>query len=128
MIGTFNVCRLVAAAMHDNTPDGNGNRGVIVNTGGISSFEGETGEGPLFFIAISGISVCKFSTTIMWYSIPIAKCFPVSERFHLSDFRLSNSQSGEICFFTYVFVFPIFFSNFILVEWQARVLSKNERF
>lgn len=43
-IGTFNVSRLVAAAMAGNTPDEHGQRGVIVNTSSISGFEGQPGQ------------------------------------------------------------------------------------
>ncbi len=42
--GTFNVCRLAAAAMADNEPDADGQRGVIVNTGSIAGLEGQTGQ------------------------------------------------------------------------------------
>jgi NAD(P)-dependent dehydrogenase (short-subunit alcohol dehydrogenase family) len=42
--GTFNMCRLVAAAMADNDPDPDGQRGVIVNTASIAGMEGQTGQ------------------------------------------------------------------------------------
>jgi NAD(P)-dependent dehydrogenase (short-subunit alcohol dehydrogenase family) len=42
--GTFNVSRLAAAAMADNDPDADGQRGVIVNTGSIAGLEGQTGQ------------------------------------------------------------------------------------
>jgi len=42
--GTFNVSRLAAAAMADNEPDDDGQRGVIVNTGSIAGLEGQTGQ------------------------------------------------------------------------------------
>lgn len=42
--GTFNVARLVAAAMVGNEPDGNGQRGVIVNTASIAGMEAQTGQ------------------------------------------------------------------------------------
>jgi NAD(P)-dependent dehydrogenase (short-subunit alcohol dehydrogenase family) len=42
--GTFNVSRLSAAAMADNEPDDDGQRGVIVNTGSIAGIEGQTGQ------------------------------------------------------------------------------------
>ena len=38
--GTFNMIRL-AAAMADNPPDGEGERGVIVNTASIAAFDGQ---------------------------------------------------------------------------------------
>jgi NAD(P)-dependent dehydrogenase (short-subunit alcohol dehydrogenase family) len=42
--GTFNVSRLVAAAMAANEPDEWGQRGVIVNTASIAGMEGQTGQ------------------------------------------------------------------------------------
>jgi NAD(P)-dependent dehydrogenase (short-subunit alcohol dehydrogenase family) len=43
-VATFNMCRLVAAAMAGNEPDAEGERGVIVNTGSIAGMEGQTGQ------------------------------------------------------------------------------------
>lgn len=43
--GTFNVCRLAAAAMGArNEPDEDGQRGVLVNTASIAGLEGQTGQ------------------------------------------------------------------------------------
>ena len=42
--GTFNVTRLAAAAMAGNEPDGDGQRGVVVNTASIAGMEGQTGQ------------------------------------------------------------------------------------
>ncbi len=42
--GTFNVTRLVAAAMAGNEPDDQGQRGVVVNTASVSAFEGQRGQ------------------------------------------------------------------------------------
>src|SRR5207253_9907725 len=42
--GTFNVTRLAAAAMVGNEPDGDGQRGVVVNTASIAGMEGQTGQ------------------------------------------------------------------------------------
>ncbi|MDQ2677752.1 MAG: SDR family NAD(P)-dependent oxidoreductase [Actinomycetota bacterium] len=42
--GTFNVARLVAAAMARSTPDTDGQRGVIVNTASIAGYEGQRGQ------------------------------------------------------------------------------------
>jgi NAD(P)-dependent dehydrogenase (short-subunit alcohol dehydrogenase family) len=42
--GTFNTSRLVAAAMATNEPDGDGQRGVIVNTASIAGYEGQRGQ------------------------------------------------------------------------------------
>lgn len=43
-VGTFNVSRHVAAAMGSNEPDGDGQRGVIVNTASIAGIEGRVGQ------------------------------------------------------------------------------------
>jgi NAD(P)-dependent dehydrogenase (short-subunit alcohol dehydrogenase family) len=43
-LGTFNVSRLAAAAMAQNAPGPDGQRGVIVNTGSIAGIEGQTGQ------------------------------------------------------------------------------------
>ena len=43
-VGTFNVTRLAAAAMGGNEPDGQGQRGVVVNTASIAGIEGQTGQ------------------------------------------------------------------------------------
>lgn len=42
--GTFNMTRLVAAAMAGNEPDDDGQRGVVVNTASIAGMEGQTGQ------------------------------------------------------------------------------------
>ena len=44
LIGTFNVLRLAAAAMVDNDPDEEGERGVCVNTASIAAFDGQIGQ------------------------------------------------------------------------------------
>jgi NAD(P)-dependent dehydrogenase (short-subunit alcohol dehydrogenase family) len=43
-VGTFNVTRLAAAAMAANPPDGDGQRGVVVNTGSLAGIEGQAGQ------------------------------------------------------------------------------------
>lgn len=44
LIGTFNVLRLAAAAMAGNAPDGQGERGAIVNTASIAAYDGQIGQ------------------------------------------------------------------------------------
>jgi NAD(P)-dependent dehydrogenase (short-subunit alcohol dehydrogenase family) len=44
LIGTFNMMRLVAAAMSVAEPDGNGQRGVIVSTASVAAYEGQIGQ------------------------------------------------------------------------------------
>jgi NAD(P)-dependent dehydrogenase (short-subunit alcohol dehydrogenase family) len=44
LTGTFNVLRLAAQAMADNEPDGEGERGIIINTASVAAFEGQVGQ------------------------------------------------------------------------------------
>jgi 3-hydroxyacyl-CoA dehydrogenase / 3-hydroxy-2-methylbutyryl-CoA dehydrogenase len=44
LIGSFNVLRLAADAMSGNEPDGEGERGVCVNTASIAAFDGQIGQ------------------------------------------------------------------------------------
>ena len=44
LTGTFNVMRLAAGAMEKNEPQGDGERGVIVNTASIAAFDGQIGQ------------------------------------------------------------------------------------
>ncbi len=44
LIGTFNVIRLAAFAMESNTPNAEGERGVIINTASVAAFDGQIGQ------------------------------------------------------------------------------------
>jgi NAD(P)-dependent dehydrogenase (short-subunit alcohol dehydrogenase family) len=44
LIGSFNMIRLAAAAMIGNTPDAEGERGVIINTASVAAFDGQIGQ------------------------------------------------------------------------------------
>ena len=44
LLGTFNVIRLAAHAMSSRTPSASGERGVIINTSSVASFEGQIGQ------------------------------------------------------------------------------------
>ncbi|MBO9365746.1 MAG: SDR family NAD(P)-dependent oxidoreductase [Roseiflexus sp.] len=44
LIGTFNAVRLAAAVMASNTPNDDGERGVVVCTASIAAFEGQIGQ------------------------------------------------------------------------------------
>lgn len=44
LVGTFNALRLTAAAMAQNEPNEEGERGVIVNTASVAAFEGQIGQ------------------------------------------------------------------------------------
>lgn len=54
LVGTFNVIRLAAAAMAPNTPEANGERGVIINTASIAAFDGQIGQ-PAYAASKGGI-------------------------------------------------------------------------
>lgn len=44
LVGQFNCIRLAAVAMGKNTPDENGERGVIINTASVAAFDGQIGQ------------------------------------------------------------------------------------
>ena len=44
LVGSFNVARLAAEAMQDNSPDQDGQRGVIIHTASVAAFEGQKGQ------------------------------------------------------------------------------------
>jgi len=44
LIGSFNALRLAANAMAKNTPNADGERGVIINTASVAAFEGQIGQ------------------------------------------------------------------------------------
>lgn len=44
LIGTFNVIRLTSAAMINNEPNAEGERGVIINTASVAAFDGQIGQ------------------------------------------------------------------------------------
>ncbi len=45
LVGTFNVMRLAAFKMlSENTPDGEGERGVLINTASVAAFDGQIGQ------------------------------------------------------------------------------------
>jgi NAD(P)-dependent dehydrogenase (short-subunit alcohol dehydrogenase family) len=44
LIGTFNMIRLAAESMAENTPGEDGERGVIVNTASVAAFDGQIGQ------------------------------------------------------------------------------------
>lgn len=44
LIGTFNVIRLAAARMVKNTPNADGERGVLINTASVAAFDGQIGQ------------------------------------------------------------------------------------
>jgi len=44
LIGTFNMARLAAWTMSRNTPNDEGERGVIINTASVAAFDGQIGQ------------------------------------------------------------------------------------
>jgi NAD(P)-dependent dehydrogenase (short-subunit alcohol dehydrogenase family) len=44
LTGSFNIARLAATAMAQNTPEPDGARGVIINTASIAAFDGQKGQ------------------------------------------------------------------------------------
>jgi NAD(P)-dependent dehydrogenase (short-subunit alcohol dehydrogenase family) len=54
LTGTFNVIRLAAAAMAQNTPEPSDERGVIVNTASVAAFDGQIGQ-PAYAASKGGI-------------------------------------------------------------------------
>ena len=44
LVGTFNVIRLAAAAMQENEPSEEGERGVIINTASVAAYDGQIGQ------------------------------------------------------------------------------------
>lgn len=44
LVGSFNCLRLAAQAMTGNTPNNEGERGVIINTASVAAFEGQIGQ------------------------------------------------------------------------------------
>ncbi len=44
LIGTFNMIRLAGQAMTNNTPNAQGERGVIINTASVAAYDGQIGQ------------------------------------------------------------------------------------
>ena len=55
LIGTFNVIRLTAGLMMQNTPNVEGERGVIINTASVAAFEGQIGQ-PAYAASKAGVA------------------------------------------------------------------------
>lgn len=65
LIGTMNVIRLAAEKMRGNTPNEDGEKGVIINTASIAAFEGQIGQ--------AGYSASK--AAIVGMTLPVAREF-----------------------------------------------------
>src|SRR5690554_1017894 len=44
LVGTFNMSRLAAAAMSENTPESTGERGILINTASVAAYDGQIGQ------------------------------------------------------------------------------------
>ena len=44
LVGTFNTIRVAASAMMGNEPDGNNDRGAIINTASVAAYDGQIGQ------------------------------------------------------------------------------------
>ncbi|PJF25445.1 MAG: 3-hydroxyacyl-CoA dehydrogenase, partial [Phototrophicales bacterium] len=93
LIGTFNVLRLCAAAIVNNTPNADGERGVIINTASVAAFDGQIGQAayaaskggivsmtlPIMRdLARDGIRVCAIAPGI--FDTPLLGALPESVR------------------------------------------------
>ncbi|MFY0992927.1 3-hydroxyacyl-CoA dehydrogenase [Halomonas sp. C05BenzN] len=54
LLGSFNMLRLAAAAMAKGEPQGDGERGVIINTASVAAFDGQIGQ-PAYAASKGGI-------------------------------------------------------------------------
>lgn len=54
LIGTFNLIRLAAVAMAQQTPNNEGERGVIINTASVAAYDGQIGQ-PAYAASKAGV-------------------------------------------------------------------------
>jgi NAD(P)-dependent dehydrogenase (short-subunit alcohol dehydrogenase family) len=78
LIGTFNVVRLTAVVLTQNTPEASGERGVIVNTASIAAFDGQIGQ-PAYAASKGGI---------------VAMTLPIAREFAASGIRVVTIAPG----------------------------------
>jgi len=98
LTGTFNCIRLAAAAMAQNEPNADGERGVIVNTASVAAFDGQIGQAAYSAskggvvamtlpiareLARSGIRVCTIAPGIM--DTPMLADLPEAARSSLGE-------------------------------------------
>ncbi len=57
LIGTFNVARLAAAAMAENEPGEDNERGLIVNTASVAAFDGQVGQVAYAATRVGGVGM-----------------------------------------------------------------------
>jgi len=84
-IGTFNVIRLSVGLMIENSPNQNGQRGVIVNTASISAFDGSIGKAA--YSASKGAVVGIYIFILFFHNLLFKyckECFRISyQLFHI---------------------------------------------
>lgn len=98
LVGTFNVLRLAASAMLGNEPDGEGERGVCVNTASIAAHDGQIGQvayaaskgGVVSMtlpaardLASAGIRVCTIAPGL--FDTPLVAALPEPQREALAE-------------------------------------------
>ena len=97
LVGTFNALRLASAAMLANEPDGEGERGVCINTASIAAYDGQIGQvayaaskgGVVAMtlpaardLAASGIRVCAIAPGL--FDTPLLAGLPAEARTQLA--------------------------------------------
>jgi NAD(P)-dependent dehydrogenase (short-subunit alcohol dehydrogenase family) len=78
LIGTFNVIRLAAVVLTQNTPQAGGERGVIINTASIAAFDGQIGQ-PAYAASKGGI---------------VAMTLPIAREFAAAGIRVVTIAPG----------------------------------
>ena len=78
LVGTFNMLRLAAAEMAKNTPNAEGERGVIVNTASVAAFDGQIGQ-PAYAASKAGV---------------VGMTLPIAREFARSGIRVMTIAPG----------------------------------
>ncbi|HYT39998.1 MAG TPA: SDR family NAD(P)-dependent oxidoreductase [Acidimicrobiia bacterium] len=108
LLGTFNVLRFSAAAMARLEPDGDGQRGVVVNTASVAAYDGQTGQvayaaskGGVVALTLPaardlapvGVRVCTIVPGLM--DTPLAATMPPATRARLEAQTLFPHRFGR---------------------------------
>lgn len=96
-IGTFNVIRLSVGLMYANTPNEDGQRGVVINTASVAAFDGQIGQAAYSAskgaivgmtlpiardLSVSGIRVCTIAPGL--FDTPLLQGLPDKVRTFLT--------------------------------------------
>ena len=84
-VGTFNVARLVAAAMATNRPDDDGQRGVLVHTASIAAMEGQAGQ----------VAYAAAKAAIVGMTLPMARDLAPLGHPRLHHRRRADGHAGD---------------------------------